>query len=396
MTKRTDTCAEADLITSELELLNQRAALLDQINESRSDRRILASDGDAETIQKAQDAYRAASAKVARLEAEKKAAETSQRGLDSRLQAGDETVTVDEMVSAEKAIARLCTLLKPAKTDLQRAERALTPLTADQYLAHLAADVIESVTDVPVILRRKPENAPEVSPSVILSQVSATDSYGTLDASGVVKVTEVGETGIDWRAVKAAFEEMGSEVQISKTQVTFHRAAWPMPRLSVPDPHALADLMSTFGQAFRAQVSGGSEAQRLVEAGYSAGRVRSVWSGLFKRCSETLEVASPGECVGEATFLCAIQHERGESAGLNEIKGDLDSLVKTFQHEAIGGWSEAGEITGIELTEVSEYRGNGTPWQSNEVVHLLGSGQWPYTVEARVRVTYAYEPAEEV
>lgn len=388
---------ETQMIEREHELHAEIEVLKKQINESRQERRQLAADGDTESIEDAQEAYDEAEAKVDRLEDHKKAAETGKGELDARLSAGDETVSVDDMVNAEKAVQRLATLIKPAKAELQKAERALKPLLADQELAHLAANIIELETDVPVIIRRKPENAPDVTPAVILSQTEATDSYGTLSASGSVKVTEVGETGIDWRAVKAAFDDAGCEGSVSEKGIVLDAAMWPLPRLHAPSASAFGALVSTFGRAFHAQAMGGEQAQALVKAGYNPQGVKSTWAGLFKPWGrETLEVAAPGEAVGEATVLCALQHDRGESAGLEDIQNDLESLVSTFQNEAVGGWSEAGELMSIELVEVNTYRGHETPWGRNEVVRLMGEPVWPYTAKATLQATYRYEPTEEV
>jgi hypothetical protein len=246
-----------------------------------------------------------------------------------------------------------------------------------------------------VVVYKTPSEAPEVEPLIVVSQTTPTEAYGTLEANGSVRLTTKG-TEIDLKALKAAFEDAGSEVSVTSSGIVFDVAAWPTPRLSKPSAHALGDLMLSVERAFRSQIAGGSNVQRLEAAGYNPHNVRSVWAGLLKRGDERLEITNPGEAVGTATFHTAIQHDRGESARVDDIKAELDSVVSAFQSEAVGGWSEAGEITSIELVDVKEYRGDGNPWTEGDVVRVLGTTIWPLTAECRLKVTYAYQPTEEV
>src|SRR5690606_35026614 len=101
--------------------------------------------------------------------------------------------------------------------------------------------------------------------------------------------------------------------------------------------------------------------------GYRVGRITNEWRGLLKRGHESLETPGPGTAVGTATFFGAIQHERGDSASAEDVTAEIESVVKVFQAEAIGGWSEAGEIVSIELVDAEPYRGNGNPWTERDV-----------------------------
>lgn len=347
-------------------------------------------------LEEARTASSEAQAKVQRFEEEQAEAEALLATLNARLDAGDEGVSVDDIVKAEKSIERLTRLLKPAKQAAAKAERALRPLEADEHLANLAADSLEAVTDVPVVIYKTPSEAPDIEPLVVVSQTQATEDYGTLDASGQVRLT-CKDIEIDLEALKEALEETGSEVNVTESAIIFNSAHWPTPRLANPSSHAVSEYMGTMQQAWASQVAGGGDIQRLVDAGYSPRSFKAAWKGLMHRGNERVQVTEAGVAVGEAVFHIAAQHERGDSLGVPDLKGEIEALTNTFRAETIGGVGDAGEIVDVELVDVTKHEGEvANPWERKEVCHHLGGPVWPITAECRLKITYRFEQVEEV
>ncbi|KRE37976.1 hypothetical protein ASG73_10305 [Janibacter sp. Soil728] len=381
---------EAQMIGEEMSLTGQIAALTAERSQSRSERRSLPRPMGA--LQAAREGVREARSKVSRLEQEQADATAALASLNARLDAGDETVSTGEIVSAEKGIDRAGRLLKPATADLRKAERTLAPLESDEYLAGLVADALESVTDVPVVIRKSVDDAPEVSPIVVVSQVSPTENYGTLDAAGEVRLTCI-ETVIDSDSLTDALEATGSEVRVRGDRVTFDKAWWNTPRLAAPSQHAVASLMATFARAWHGQVSGAKEVENLHARGYQAATVTAQVTGLFRRGDESLTVSEDGTATGSASFVVASQHERGECLTVDQLRDELTSLVGIFQ-ETVGAVTEAGEIVSLTLGEVTKYEGDAYPWEPSQVAHSYGSPLWPISASATLTVTYRYEQAE--
>lgn len=381
---------ETKMIESELELLKQIESLRAEVQALRQQRRTLADDGDAETVSKAQQAYDEAKATVKATEDGIAAQKAALTDLTTRQQAGDRSVSSTNVREVKDEIETLTNYLGHDRKVLQQTERALQPLVADQYLAHLAADSLETVTDVPVIIRRKPENAPDISPAIILSQTTPTEDYGTLEAAGSVRVIEVGETGVNWKAVKVALEDTGSEVSVTNSRITFDRACWPTPLLAKPSVHAVAEWMTTFENAWRSQVSGAGDVARLRERGFNS-RITTTWEGLFRTKSTDLK-AGDGKAVGTATFHVAAQHGTGECLLLDVLRDELTSLVNIFREETVGGITEAGRIVNVSLGDVKP--SSDEVWRKGEVEHKMGSPVWPYTAQATVELAFEYESAE--
>ena len=386
----TNTHDEMTTLATEREDTTEIKAKQSRLDTSRKARRALPRHSEA--LQIAEKASELAQAKADRLTSSKAEGEGRLAALNARLDDGDESVSVDQIVFTEEEVKRAGRLLVPATKEAKQANRVLGPLQADDHLAHLFADAVDQVHDAPTVICKVPSEAPAFEPLIVVSQTTPTKNYGRLDASGQVQVTTKG-ADLDSGALKRVLEDMGSEVGIANGTVTFLRANWPTPRLAEPSANALSVMMVDFEEAFRGQVAGGAEMQRLVEAGYSIRGVRSEWNGLLKRGSETLTTATPGEAIGTARFVAAIQHDRGDSTSVEEVKSELETLVSTFQSCAVGGWGEAGQIEAIELLGVEEYRGEATPWTRGEVPHVQGVTAWPVTVEAALRVTYSYEVA---
>lgn len=381
---------ETEMIGEEMSLTGQIAALTAERSQSRSERRTLPRPMGA--LRAAREGVREARRKVSRLEQEQADATATLASLNARLDAGDETVTTEAITQADASIDRAGRLLKPATADLRRAERTLAPLEADEHLAGLVADALESVTDVPVVIRKSTDDAPDVSPIIVVSQVSSTEDYGTLDAAGEVRLTGVG-TVIDSDSLTDALEATGSEVRVSGDRVTFDKAWWSIPRLAAPSQHAVSSLMATFAKAWHGQVSGAKEVANLHARGFQAATVTAQVTGLFRRGDESLTVGEDGTAIGSASFVLASQHERGECLTVDELRDELSTLAGIFQ-ETVGAVTEAGEIVSLTLGEVTEYRGDAYPWEPSQVAHSYGSPLWPITAAATLTVAYRYEQAE--
>ncbi|MDO3394904.1 hypothetical protein QWJ41_04180 [Nocardioides sp. SOB44] len=381
---------ETQTIEQILELQRTRADALRQINDLRKSLRASTSDADAEARSTAQQAYDEAAATVQ----ETKAALAEQKALLERQQAqqkaGDRSVTAASVRATKDEIETLTNYLGHDQKTLQQAERTLRPLAADEHLAHLAADLIESVTDVPVVVRKVPAEAPDIEPLIVVSQTTPTEDYGTLSAAGSVRLTAKG-TEVPVKALRDAFEDAGCEGQVTQTGITFDRAMWPLPRLAEPSIHGIASWMSDFEQAWGLQISGAREAETLRARGFGA-RVKTLWEGLFDRMTTNLDYEG-GKATGTATFRVAAQQERGPSMEIPDLKTELREVFGIFQRETIGAITEAGEVVSVEMSDVTGVNHN---WPSNSVAHRMGGAIQPTTAEATVTVEFAYSPTEEV
>lgn len=386
-----DPMAEDDHLTREAELICQRDAAIAQINESRRARRLLTDPRDAERVAAAHAAHDAASAKVGRLETEKAVAESGASALSRRLDDGDETVSVDDIVNAEKAKERAAKLVAPARRELDRAEAALRPLVADQHLAHLATDLLEAVTDVPIVVRRCAEHLPAVAPALVLTQPEPTTGYGTVHSSGTVNVHEVGDPEIDWEAVRRAFEKAGNEGKVSASGIVFDRASWPLVRLREPSMHGLRSLMQVMEGHWDYHLRGGALVERLRAAGVNA--QEGQWRGLMKPRPTMMNLAhDQGAAVGTHTVKVAAQHVKGgESLDLEPLADEFNQLVQSLRSEWLGRVTEAGEVVSVTASDLVEVDSD---WDRHDVVWSMGSPVWPITAESTISVEFAYEPVE--
>lgn len=378
---------EKATIEQELALIAQAGAIRQQVTDSRLERRTY-EDGDAGTVQDAQQAADEARATLQATKASISAHQIALADLTADQKNGDRTITATNVRGIKDELETLQNYLGADKRTAQQTEQKLLPLIADQHLAHLAADILEGASDCPVIIRRKPSNAPDVSPAIVLSQVEATENYGTLDACGSVRITEVGETGVDWDAMQDAFEDSSCEGKVSAKSVRFDTAQWPLPRLAEPSVHGIASWMTTFEQAWGSQITGADVANQLSESGYGA-RAKSVFLALFHRADTDLTFGD-GTAVGTSTFRVAAQASNGSSMDVPELKAELTELLSLFSQETVGGISEAGEIVSVTLSEVA---GSRFAWPKNAVEWRMGGPMQPTTAEAAVTIQYAYEAA---
>lgn len=378
---------ELTMLATEVELSENIDGLHTRLAESRRIRRAV--DRPSASLRAAEEAVDTAQCKVERLTAEKTRADALLVEIGDTLDAGDESIGVEDLLTAKLAAERLALLLKPASKDCRQAERVLAPLKSDEHLAELLAVALDQVTGAPVLACKTPAEAPVFEPLVIVSQLADTVGYGQLGASGSVQVIDNG-ADLNWSALAQVLYDDGSDAHVSPSgKVTFKSANWPVPRLTEPSVHALSELMGDIELAFGGQVAGVGEVQRMVDAGYNPGSMKTPWSGLFQRGSEVLEVA-PGEAIGTASFVAAIQHDRGDSGSVDEIGADLYKVVDMFRTEAVGASTEAGLIESIDL-DVEEYRLPANPWTRAEVPHIRGVTARPVTAAGTLRVVYRYE-----
>jgi hypothetical protein len=317
-------------------------------------------------------------------------ARSNQQQLRQRRAGGDDTVTVEDLNLAETAIEHAELPLAAAKRELKNADRAAEPFRADNHLAHLAADVIEPLVDAPVLIHKRPQDAPDISPAIILSQVTPTAGYGTIKTSGEVGVTVVGEPELDLRAIGVALADAGCDATASRDQIVFNEAAWPIPRLSEPSGRATEQFASVVTNAWAAHIETNDMAAHLASYGYKVPQ-RAYDSGataLSAIRGVTFEHAD-GRAVG--TVRVALGAIGGHDA--DGVKAEVEALIDMFA-DSIGNITEAGEITAVTLVGVG--RGDGSMWDRPVKYGISGHALYPATVEAEVRVEYVYEPVTAV
>ena len=382
----TTTTPEIDIIKSELQLAAEIDRLRQQLTESRHARRL--TPRPSERLDAALISRKEAYSKLQRLKAQRAEAQSDLASMNTRLDAGDETVSVEEILAAEKAIERFGKLLKPAKKAMDEAHRNVQPLIADEHLAHLAATGIEEITDVPVVICKMIEDAPEISPLIVVSQTKPTEGYGTIDCSGEVSLHVTG-TEIDSDALAEVLESTGSEVVIDGSRIRFHSAHWPLPRLTQPSAAAFETYCNDLGRAWHGLICGAEEARRMREHGHHAAREND-WTGLFKVTAADLAVEA-GVATGTANVSLAAQY-RSEDMPHDELRHELDRLVEIFREGSLGGRTAAGEIVSLDITDTSV--GTLGAWDPSEVAHVMGMASYPRTLNATIRVEFRYEPVE--
>lgn len=382
----TTTIPEVEMIQTEIDLAIQADQLRHMLAEARKERR--QTPRPTEALETAQTALADAQDKVARLDQEKADAKRLLASLNARLDAGDENVTVDEIVSAEKSIDRLDRLRKPAMKAVQEAERTLKPLAADEHLAHLAADALEEITDVPVVIRKTVKEAPDIAPLIIVSQTKPTKGYGTLGCSGEVSL-HTRETSIDTHSLAAILASTGSEVDVHERGIRFEEARWSVPRLAQPSYGAFENYVNDLGRAWHGVVSDADLARRRREHGYHAARDNG-WTGLFKVTSLDL-AAEAGVAKGTAAISLAAQ-DHTDDLPHTILRNKLDRLIEIFREGSVGGHTAAGEIVDLSVTDSGVGKWN--LWNDDEIAHAMGLASHPHTLDATVVVEFRYEPVE--
>ncbi len=352
---------------------------------------------DARMRDEHQETYDNALARYEPLAAERAEAEARRASIEAAWNAGDDSVSADEATALDVAIKRLTGLEKAAQRALVDARRELEPWLADYHLSYLAGDIIATVTDAPILHHNRAQDAPEIVPSIILSQTKPTIGYGTIDASGEVNVTLVGEPVIDWRRVKEAFEDAGCEVTVTDSKIVFHSAAWPLPRLTAPSGQAVTRLADLLLEAWQAQVEvaiSPAEEERLARVGIRV-NPSSVWTddiALSKLLSRDFGY-DDGRATGTIRIALAAERHTGTYRH-EDIEHSARDLVKTFANQIVGDLTPAGEVT--DLTLVSVEKGDGSIWDRAVKYGQTGHPIYLPTIEVEVRVSYMYEPASSV
>jgi hypothetical protein len=179
------------------------------------------------------------------------AAKAHLEDLGTRAEAGDETIKGFDLAVAKEDVTLAETRHRKATSDHAKAARTHNIDACDNHIADFVADALDCVLDVPVFVHRRPENAPDIEPRIVLSQTEPTKGYGTLDVSGAVAVTVVGDPAVDWQAVRDFFAETGSEVTVSPGQITVADACFPVPVLREPSASPLDSLARDIGEQWK-------------------------------------------------------------------------------------------------------------------------------------------------
>ncbi|MCX6402190.1 MAG: hypothetical protein NTX33_19935 [Propionibacteriales bacterium] len=382
-----------DLLDIEESIRSQKTALEADLRDSAIERRKATAAIDSTVAKPLRESLAEATALLAKREQEAELAKEAHRRLEARLSIGDDTVTASDLTAAETAIKRCELLVPPAKTAAEKAHRLVRPFDADNHLAYLAADALESTTPVPVLVLKRSIDAPDVANAVVLSQTEPTSNYGTLNACGSVKVVVLGEAEVEWAHVEQTLRDQGCEVSASASGITFHKAAWPVPRLSAPEGHAVAKFAAAFALAWHALIETNHDAVRLSQAGYTVSQ-RSYATGLdalSKRAGDHL-VFDNGTATGTAKFVLGLRRHGGGSAfDHRDLTVEVEGLVKTFAAKSVGTVTEAGRVTAIAL--VRSERSDGAAWDGPTTFGVSGHALYPVTIEVEVQVTYEYEQA---
>jgi hypothetical protein len=333
--------------------------------------------------------------KAARLaEREQKHAEAvaHKTSLGARLDSGDDTVTEEELTAAATSVTRAERLIPSAQKELKTAERALRPFLADNDCAYLAADLMRPLISAPLVVHKRHMDAPKTSPIVVLSQTTPTRDNGTIEASGEIGVTVVGDLKIDWSAVQRALEDAGCEVSVSETGIRFHRAAWPLPRLTQPSGRAVVHFSSLFAGSWHDQIERNPKAERLAEVGYNVPRsaMGSGLTALSERLDTTL-THDDGTADGTAKFRLSVERGgMGSSFDVGDLQAEVEVLTQRLSAQWVGRITEAGEVVSLEL--VAAEKGDGSVW-GRATTDAYGYPRYPATIDVEVRITYGYEPA---
>jgi hypothetical protein len=202
---------EAEIIEAETALRAQRDTIDATLRDHARERRRTARHIDASIASKLNRTYQGSLAAVEDTRARIEGREATIAELIERQKVGDRSVRASDIRTEKDEVESLTNFLVADKANLREAEAAWVPYAADNHLAEFGADVLERVLDVPVLIRTEPDLAPHITPSIILSQRTATKDYGTESPSGQVSMRVVGDVEIDWRVVELAFEDTGSD-----------------------------------------------------------------------------------------------------------------------------------------------------------------------------------------
>jgi hypothetical protein len=187
-----------------------------------------------------------------RAEADHAAAEERLAILNEQVDSGHHVEAL-KMMEAQLSVRSASGRLKDAESRSMKARRAYEPFAADDRLALVTADVLTAVIGCPISVRKRPGDAPEVTPLLVLSQVTPTEGFGTIGVSGDVAITCVG-LDLDREQVREALEDAGCEVEVYDSAIHFTRAAWDVPFLTSPAPEVITEFGRDYVAVFEDSV----------------------------------------------------------------------------------------------------------------------------------------------
>lgn len=297
-------------------------------------------------------------------------AERHKAGLDKRIDAGDDSVTPLEAMEADMAVRTTKGKQKPAEADLRKAERALEPFLADNHLALLAADTIEDLVDVPVLVRKRPGDVEGITDAVILSQTEPTKGYGTVDVSGRVRIKELGSTGLDMEALADA---LSGEVNVYGDVIDYETALWPVTRLAQPSRLAVTQFAEALDRTFEAEI------RRGKKAGNSYAYYKTRW----QTNEASLEVVEDGKARGKVVAIFGVEDEYPPVEQMRWFIND------TLAHFSTGVHTSAGVLEKITLVEVADTG----PWVP-EGQPFIGNRQYDGKFGITVELDFSYVAVE--
>ena len=311
---------------------------------------------------------------LADLDAQIREAEAVKRRLDAELDSGSDEVDELELFRADTTLRRLAGKRRTAATEVQKAERAAKPFSADDHLALLAAETIQSLVNCPVLVRKRAKDVEGIEPAVILSQTEPTQGYGTVTANGRVRFSAIGEVGLDAEEVEEALRATGSDVAVFGDVIEFETACWPVPRLVEPSLTAVTEFARTLERVY-----GG------VVAGPTSGRTYSSYSTRWETVSTSLEVPEPGKAVGKLVAHFGVEREYPPVEQMRHF------MQEALRHFAPGVHTSAGVLEEIELVDVVE----SGPWVADGDV-FMAHRRYDGKFGASLRLHFGYVPVEEV
>lgn len=301
-------------------------------------------------------------------------AELRKAALDKRIDAGDDSVTALELTEADMAVRSTRGKQGPADAAVRKGKRGLDPFLADNHLALLAAATIEDLVDVPVLVRARPGDVQGFTDAIVLSQLEATEGYGTFKPSGRVRFTEIGTTELDREALETALQNTGSDVQVHSGLIDFEVALWPKPRLKSPSEDEVTGFANLLARVFQATAEGRTR-----------NRTYSTYSTLWETTEASLDVTEPGRSTGKVVANVGIDRERPPLSQMSQLINDA------LGHFDVGTHTSAGvleEITVVEILDAGPWVPDGQPFNYGR--------EYPQRFIVKISLSYSYEPVEEV
>lgn len=366
-------------------LIENHRSITANINALKADRSKIARDllsaaikSDEEIKEQLETELREAQKVVQGLNVSLISAERHKAGLDKRIDAGDDSVTPLEAMEADMAVRKTKGKQKPAEAALRKAEHALRPFLADNHLALLAADTIEGLVDVPVLIGKRPADVQGITDAIILSQTEPTKDYGTVRASGRVRIKELGTTGFDMEALEVALQDTAAEVNVYGDVIDYEVAVWPVTRLIRPSEAAVAHFADTLARVFDAELKrGGNREGRTGTSSWAN------WNARWHTNEASLDVIEAGRAKGKVVA----------AFGVEDIHPPIyqmqDFINRALGHFETGVHTAAGVLDKITVVEVVE----AGVWLSPDEAYIAGrryDGRFGVTIE----LDYLYEPVE--